>query len=312
LSELWYRRYLDHPVHATSQFSLNSAVRQLRMVWQISATQPRTGAVLSPLEKALATYGRTVHIEAGIPESAAEEHLEKVFGDARMMNRLSIQRAIACCRAVGQVRKKGASTGFGTGFAIPGRSLSEKLADDWVFVTNRHVISGNKDNALRPDAASVVFHGGPGEGQPYATEFAQILYEPQNGELDVCVLKFAKFDQAFADTLTAYKIAAAMPCIDANAQAYVVGHPNGGEMMFSLQENKLLDYGLADDWRVHYRAPTQPGSSGSPVFNTDWQLIAIHHAGSKAMPRIYGEGSYEANEGVSMFAIMRLIAQQLH
>ena len=58
--------------------------------------------------------------------------------------------------------------------------------------------------------------------------------------------------------------------------------------------------------RLHYRAPTEGGSSGSPVFNSRlWQVIALHHKGGKiGMPKVNGkEGTYAANEGVSIQSI---------
>ena len=36
-----------------------------------------------------------------------------------------------------------------------------------------------------------------------------------------------------------------------------------------------------DDRVVQYLADTQAGSSGSPVFNADGQLIGLHHAGGR-------------------------------
>jgi len=39
---------------------------------------------------------------------------------------------------------------------------------------------------------------------------------------------------------------------------------------------------------MHYRTPTDPGSSGSPVFNAKWEVVALHHAGSPATPRLHG------------------------
>jgi hypothetical protein len=56
---------------------------------------------------------------------------------------------------------------------------------------------------------------------------------------------------------------------------------------------------------LHYRTPTDPGSSGSPVFNPDWDVIALHHAGTSTTPRLHGDGEYEANEGISMVAIRK-------
>ena len=31
--------------------------------------------------------------------------------------------------------------------------------------------------------------------------------------------------------------------------------------------------------RVQYLTDTLPGSSGSPVFDKDWRLVALHHSG---------------------------------
>jgi hypothetical protein len=48
---------------------------------------------------------------------------------------------------------------------------------------------------------------------------------------------------------------------------------------------------------------TVGGSSGSPVFNLDWELVAVHHRGGYAMKRLTGEGIHEANQGSSVFAL---------
>jgi V8-like Glu-specific endopeptidase len=90
---------------------------------------------------------------------------------------------------------------------------------------------------------------------------------------------------------------------------YVVGHPLGGGVSFSLQDNLLLDW---DQRLVHYRTPTEPGSSGSPVFDDQWRLIAIHHAGGSNMRKLNGKpGTYKANEGINILAIIEQIMLRL-
>jgi hypothetical protein len=53
-----------------------------------------------------------------------------------------------------------------------------------------------------------------------------------------------------------------------NRRAYLIGHPSAASQpQFSLQDNILLDN---DDRLLHYRAPSEPGSSGSPIFDQSW------------------------------------------
>jgi hypothetical protein len=57
--------------------------------------------------------------------------------------------------------------------------------------------------------------------------------------------------------------------------------------------------------RVRYTTTTQRGSSGSPCFSADWELIALHHAGDPNYP-IKGKGAF--NQGIPMSAIRGLLA----
>ncbi|WP_040801603.1 trypsin-like serine peptidase [Nocardia higoensis] len=56
----------------------------------------------------------------------------------------------------------------------------------------------------------------------------------------------------------------------------VVGHPSGRLKEISIRNNRL-DLQL-DDF-LHYSSDTEPGNSGSPVFNDQWEIVALHHAG---------------------------------
>ena len=99
-----------------------------------------------------------------------------------------------------------------------------------------------------------------------------------------------------------------------NARVYIIGHPRGGDLAFSFQDNELLDHEGPPDGkpqiegvcRLHYRAPTQGGSSGSPVFDASlWEVVALHHKGGQiGMPKLNGKaGSYAANEGIAIGSI---------
>jgi V8-like Glu-specific endopeptidase len=98
-----------------------------------------------------------------------------------------------------------------------------------------------------------------------------------------------------------------LPARGSDSQVRVIGHPSGRGLSISV--NKLLDHQTP---KVHYRTATEGGSSGSPVFNQDWKLIGLHHAGGDAVPRLNGtEGTYEANEGIWIHSICQAIDQAL-
>ncbi len=56
----------------------------------------------------------------------------------------------------------------------------------------------------------------------------------------------------------------------------IIQHPAGGPKQIALNENRVTNiYGP----NVQYTTDTEPGSSGSPVFNDNWEVVGIHHSG---------------------------------
>lgn len=56
----------------------------------------------------------------------------------------------------------------------------------------------------------------------------------------------------------------------------IIQHPKGQDKQIALNANEVVSV-----WNQYlfYTTDTEPGSSGSPVFNKDWKVVAIHHAG---------------------------------
>lgn len=71
----------------------------------------------------------------------------------------------------------------------------------------------------------------------------------------------------------------------------VIGHPSGRLKEISIRDNRL-DLQLADF--LHYTSDTEPGNSGSPVFNDQWEMVAVHHAG---VPRKNEQGRVLRKDG---------------
>jgi hypothetical protein len=73
----------------------------------------------------------------------------------------------------------------------------------------------------------------------------------------------------------------------------IVQHPSGAPMKLAMDTKAVIGLNTAEN-RVRYRVNTEPGSSGSPVFDLDWTLRALHHAGdpnfSNLKPAEYNQG----------------------
>ncbi|SDI35149.1 endonuclease G [Planococcus glaciei] len=81
----------------------------------------------------------------------------------------------------------------------------------------------------------------------------------------------------------------------------IIQHPKGGPKAVTLRENEVKS--ISSDY-VHYVSDTEPGSSGSPVFNDQWVVVSLHHAG---IPHPDNEGEWIANEGIRISSILRFL-----
>ncbi len=54
----------------------------------------------------------------------------------------------------------------------------------------------------------------------------------------------------------------------------IIHHPNGDYKQISIRANTFV--GL-DETKIFYETDTAQGSSGSPVFNDQWQVVGLHH-----------------------------------
>ncbi len=71
----------------------------------------------------------------------------------------------------------------------------------------------------------------------------------------------------------------------------IIQHPGGDTKQIAMRNNQLVD--IFDNF-AHYLTDTKKGSSGSPVFNDSWQVVALHHAG---VPKLDEKGRWLAKGG---------------
>ncbi len=304
----WIKDYIED--EKLTAFHLGSFLRQLTQVWGLTADQPPGSAIIPMLSHQL------LHREGGVLPLSEEqtraalqpgvqnEDLEKVFGTTGTRSCNWWLRGLERARTVAKICPQGETDGFGTGFLMKAEllGLPNDGDNDQVLVTNAHVVNHQPGDALHPEDVHVLFELLDGEnGKPF--EVKELLYSSRT--LDVSLLRLDRRvgdvePGEWTDRLPApYK-----------SRVYVIGHPGGRGLAFSIQDNRLIAKKLP---LVHYRAPTEPGSSGSPVFNERWKLIAVHHAGSDRMRRIDGKkGFYQANEGICLASIREAVKNGCH
>ena len=285
-------------------FTVAAFLRQLQKVWQLDTTTSPGDDLLPVLRSALLTVdGGRVTVASSDVRAA---RLADEFGGGRL-ERDPRSRPIPVADLVphgaealpggGPHPDRRRATASAPGSSSRAPTCTRTYRHSWSSPT---VTSFPRTST--PTDAHVAFHGlddDPGRQARFRVA-RQWWYQPSADRgLDTTILELDGYPQDVVPTPLAQGLP---PKPLRNRRAYVIGHPRGSaQPQFSLQDNILLDY----DHRVlHYRSPTEGGSSGSPVFDDEWRLIGLHHAGGTRMPQLNkAGGTYAANEGITIDAI---------
>jgi hypothetical protein len=266
-------------------FEVFSTLRQMREVWQLSEDDPLGARLLPVLDAALLRrQGGDVTITA----RDAQKHLEKIFGPDRFNTLAWYQEGLARCRGIARIETLGGH-GYGTGWLADSGAFFPGYPGRLLLLTNAHVVSSESfANALRPDDALAHF-----QMLGARLRVRSIFWCSQ--EYDASFLELDGTPQAEPLPLHTSTVRMTKP----PSRVYIIGHPGGRDLAFSLQDSQMV---ACSERVLHYRTPTEAGSSGSPVFEAlGWRVVALHRAGSEKMQSLSAPGeTYEANEGIAI------------
>ena len=295
-------------------FQIASTLRQFTEVWGLENVDPRGRALIDILRaRLMQLQGGNLDLSPqklqalrNQPEPDGQQ-LEAILGvdgpKTYKWWKQGLERAVS----VAAIRRKNGDR-LGTGFLVKAKDLGRGEGDELLVLTNFHVVNEHGASpGIQPGEAEVIFEASDANR---AYEVKEILWSAPPDRHDASLLRLA----APVAGVAPLPIAKALPVIDSTTRLYVIGHPGGRDLAFSFQDNELLDHEgppagqpqIPGVCRVHYRTPTEGGSSGSPVFNGMlWEVVALHHKGGKiGMPKLNGkDGTYAANEGISMMSI---------
>lgn len=321
-------------------FSLAGTERQLREIWQITPGDPdelRSSLLLHLEARQLtAARGGARYTADGLQQlatrlKAAAEQAEATFGAGSAIPLDRVLRLLDRAKSVCRIVDSNDPDRAGTGFLVSGADLCPPL--DGVYVlTNHHVLHGDEaPDALlaSPEYAGSIdvgqalaeFHYWDGLPRKHAVRLANVARHSPRSQADFALAALSEpVPASLALPLSrAPKPLGSRNVVDATqrAKVIIVGHPKGGDLSFSVSDNEVVDHELDDDprdrpRRIHYRTPTEPGSSGSPVFHhKSLEVVGLHRTGrAKPLrddwPRARDDEIYEANEAVSMRSLLGL------
>jgi len=202
----------------------------------------------------------------------ADRALERIIGGNELQDVNFLPRGAIAARAVARIEirtETGRTTGYGSGFLIAPN----------VLLTNHHVLP-TRASATRSLAQFDYERDIDGSLKPMAAfEMAPddlfLSFEP----LDFAVVAVRETSVNVSRRLQEF---GTLPLVGRTGKVAdgewltIVQHPGGERKQLCVRENKLLKRTEDVLW---YSTDTVGGSSGSPVFNNDWFVVALHHSG---------------------------------
>ncbi|MBT2391966.1 endonuclease [Streptomyces sp. ISL-1] len=301
-------RVLDRSgiLYADAPERVNKRLARLGADWAMATAIEQTPAA--------ATTGSSLDLD---PDTVGSDvlGLERLMGRNDLIGVGFLETGFLAARSVGRVTVRGvAGIHHGTGF----------LVSPSLLMTNNHVLR-TADEAGH-GVVELNFQAGL-DGQmliPVVFELEPETFFVTDRALDFSIVAVAQTSQD-GRPLSPF---GRLPLKEAEGKVIlgeivnIIQHPNGEPKQLALRENKVVD--LLEKF-VHYETDTAPGSSGSPVFNDQWEVVALHHAG---VPRTDENGkplaldgslwhpgmgehrlAWKANEGVRISRVLGALRQ---
>ncbi len=191
------------------------------------------------------------------PEAA---QLEKILGSESALVPITyFEIGLARSRAVAKVGR--ADGNAGTGF----------LVRDGLLVTNNHVLP-NPESART--ATAMFNYQDTVTGLAAAVDERPLL--PDQWFMTSIEDDWSAV-QVDGDPQSMYgELALAPAHVKQGDRVNIVQHPGGLQKRVSVSSNFVVFVGGK---RLQYLTDTEPGSSGAPVFDKEWNVVALHHSG---------------------------------
>lgn len=208
---------------------------------------------------------------------------EKLVGENNLRPISFLTLGLERARSVAQIVVP--QVGTGTGFLVaPG-----------LLLTNNHVLPDAETAA----AASARFNY---EQDPAGELLASVYHRcaPDRFFLTDPVLDYSLV-AVLGDPGVRFGVIPVVPAgVQVGSRVNIIQHPGGQPKQIALVDNQVA---YRDDTVIQYLTDTLPGSSGAPVFDDQWRLVALHHSGGW-IPEPSSASTHFRNEGIAIDALI--------
>jgi len=223
-------------------------------------------------------------------ENLSKSQLEKILGHTSTLLPIHFldDGLLAAKCVVRIILPTAEGTRLGTGFLI----------DNNMVVTNNHVLADKTEAA----GATIQFdYEEIKPGHPKAVTTFTLNPDSVFITSSLDDYTIVKIDGDANNQFGSLKLQARQ--LEKGSYVNIIQHPGGGYKQIGLYRN-ILTY--ADERTVQYLTDTEPGSSGSPVFNSNWEVVALHNSSGIAK-EVISSGIYLRNQGINIKKIIDAI-----
>jgi hypothetical protein len=114
-------------------------------------------------------------------------------------------------------------------------------------------------------------------------ECRQAVLLAADEKLDYAVLELAEAEKV--SDRQPLKVIAKRPQFQRGARLNILQHSGGGPLRYAVRNNFYVSPGESAAF-IRYQTDTEPGASGSPVCDDQWQVVALHHASVDVPPQL--------------------------
>src|SRR5688572_2386784 len=203
-----------------------------------------------------------------------------------------LERGVDCARAVCRVRLLNSTQqtmGFATGFMVARGVL---LTNQHVLPTAAHARFARVEFGFEHDVLG-------GDRVPESFELNSHVRPIIRGDLDFCLAAVNPRNiqgEAELDHFGWLVLDPTPGKTRENEYLSIIQHPGGERKQICVRENKLLKY-AENGPHLWYQTDTVAGSSGAPVFNNSWNVVALHHSAVPKTTKQKGEDVWLARNG---------------